>query len=100
MWQWSIRNAAIFSSTCYDVYTYRDTERTHETERMQIEYIKKLRSTVITRKWERHKEGNSQITENKILVAEFLKISENSNEVLGKTDQIERRETFSLKDSI
>ena len=30
-----------FSSICYDVYTCGDTERIHETERMQIKYIKK-----------------------------------------------------------
>ena len=30
-----------FSSICYDVYTCGDTERIHETERMQIKYLKK-----------------------------------------------------------
>ena len=29
-----------FSSICYDVYTCGDTERIHETERMQIKYLK------------------------------------------------------------
>ena len=68
-----------FSSICYDVYTCGDTERIHDTERMQ-----KLRTAAITRRKGETQEGNSQITEDKMSVAELLKRSENSNELLWK----------------
>ena len=53
---------------CYDVYTCGDTERIHETERMQIKYIKNDVLMPLPEEIERHKEGNSQITEDKKLV--------------------------------
>ena len=54
----------------------------HETERMQIKYLKNYVLLPLPEEGERHDEGNSQITEDKMLVAEFLRRSENSNELL------------------
>ena len=43
-----------FSSICYDVYTCGDTERIHETERMQIKYLKTDLLLPSSEEWERH----------------------------------------------
>ena len=59
-----------------------DTERIHETERMQIKYFKNDVLLPLPEEKERHEEGNIQITEDKMLVAEFLRRSEKSNELL------------------
>ena len=72
----------MFSSICYDMYTCGDTERIHETERMQIKYLKNDVLLPLPEEEERQEEGNSQITENKKWIAEFLRRSENSNEFL------------------
>ena len=71
----------MFLLFCYDVYTCGDIERIHETERMQIKYLKNDVLLPLPEERERHEEGNSQITEDKILVAEFLRRYENSNEL-------------------
>ena len=65
-----------------DVYTCGDTERIHETERMQIKYFKKYLLLPLPEQNKRHEEENSQITEVLKLVAAFLRRSENSNELL------------------
>ena len=67
---------------------------------MQQNYFKNDALLPLPEEGERHEDGNSQITEDKILIVEFLKRSENSNELLRKTDQIKGRETFSLTDSV
>ena len=59
--------------------------------RMQIRYLKNNVLLPLPEEKERHKEGNSQITEDKMLVAEYLRRSENSNKLLGKNDQIRGR---------
>ena len=69
-------------SICYDVYTCGDTERIHETKRMQIKYLTNYVLLPLPEEGERHEEGNSQITDDNMLVAEFLRRLENSNELL------------------
>ena len=73
-----------FSSICYDIYTCGDTERIHETERMQIKYLKNDVLLSLPEERERH----SFITRRKAIaksrkmsVAEFLRRSENNNEL-------------------
>ena len=46
-----------FSSMCYDVYTCVDTERIHETERMQIIYLKNDVLLSLPEEWERHRKA-------------------------------------------
>ena len=46
----------------YDVYTSGDTERIHETERMQIKYLTNDVLLHLPEEGDRHEEGNSQIT--------------------------------------
>ena len=58
---------------------------------MQIKYLKNYVLLPLPEEKERHEEGNSQITEDKMLVAEYLRRSENSNKLLGKNDQIRGR---------
>ena len=58
---------------------------------MQIRYLKNNVLLPLPEEKERHKEGNSQIMEDKMLVAEYLRRSENSNKLLGKNDQIRGR---------
>ena len=70
------------SSICYDVYTCGDTESIHETKSMQIKYLKYDVLMPLPEEIKKIKEGNSQITDDKVLVAECLRISENSNELL------------------
>ena len=52
-----------FFSIHYDVDTSGDTERIHETERMQIKYLTNDVLLPLPEERERHEEGNSQITE-------------------------------------
>ena len=40
----------MFSSIGYDIYTYGDTERIHETEHMQIKYLQIKYAAAITRR--------------------------------------------------
>ena len=49
---------------------------------MQIKYLPSGVLLPLPEERERHEEDNSQITENQMLVAEFLKRSGNSNELL------------------
>jgi len=67
---------------------------------MQIKYLKNYVLLSLPEKGERHEEGNSQITEDMILVAEYLRRSVNSNQLLWKSNQIKGRETFSLTDTM
>jgi len=53
--------------------------------------------SLIFGEFQSHEESNSQIMEDKMSVAEFLR-SENSNELLRKNDQIRGREIFSPTD--
>ena len=46
-----------FSSICYDVYTCGDTERIHETERMQIKYLKNDVLLPLPEERERHRKA-------------------------------------------
>ena len=67
---------------------------------MQVKYLKNYVLLSLQEEGVRHEEGNSQITEDKMLVAEFLRRSENTNELLGKNYKIRGRKTFSLTDSM
>ena len=46
-----------FSSICYDVYTCGDTERIHETQRMQIKYLKTDVLLPLPEEMERHRKA-------------------------------------------
>ena len=50
-----------FFYSYYDLYTTDDTERIHETERMQIKYLKT--DVLLPLEGEIHEEGKSQMTE-------------------------------------
>ena len=147
-----LENAAFFFYLFFDLYTTDDTERIHETERMQtprphrvnallpftttISCIKSARTTIkkalfdparnpnINRKMLStrfrknlskkvslstdyifyQKKGENMrkaiAKSQKMLVGEFLRRSENSNELPGKKDQIRGRGTFSLTDTM
>ena len=73
-----------------------DTERTHETERMQNKYIKNDVLLPLPEEGERLEEGNSSVMEDVGSgISEEIK---NSNKLPGKNDQIKGSETFSLTD--